>query len=517
MTQRTASSLDGFWVGGFDAAEGWMVMYVVVQSADGTTSSTVDLPLLGVKELIPDKLTIGENQVGFVIDIAGQETIFDAEITEGAIVGQAKNKTTSSQFQLVRASGSPSEFPPEHMGIYELASGHDIFIGNITGAFDAAYHDFKTGRISVIFPNSSNTYFAGQELLIPFPTDVQIRFILSEDGRATALQWLEKGQPPIMASKVDFVYENAEFNNGKVQLAGTIVFPTGVGPHPGIVVVHGSGPQTRHMVRLYAESLARRGIATLMYDKRGTGQSSGHWESDYEDLAEDALAGVKLLQAHPDVYSHQIGLCGASQAGWIIPIAVARSVDVAFAVLLVSPAVSIARQNTLNVEYSMRASGYSEDDIYEAVAHVDLFNQVICTGGKWEEFQHSLERGRRSSWAKYAWSLERPRTAEEAAGSRAQMERNPLPTLQQVTCPILAIFGGSDTVVPYKENMARMKEALQQSRYADFTFHVLPRSMHIFTRSESGADADIPHTTHWLPEHLDIIADWILARTRDTQ
>lgn len=517
MTHRTASSFDGFWVGGFDAAAEWMVMYVVFQSADGTISSTVDLPLLGVKELMPNQLTIDENRIRFVLDIAGQETIFDAEMIDDAIVGKVKNKTTSSHFRLIPAANPPSQFPPEQMGIYEVAAGHDIFIGNIVGAFEAAYHDFKTGRISVIFPSSSNTYFAGQELLIPFPTHIHIRFIHHEDGKATALEWQEKGQPPLMASKVDFVYENVEFNNDDVRLAGTIVLPPGIGPHPGVIIVHGSGPQTRHMVRLYAESFARRGIATLIYDKQGTGQSSGHWESDYEDLAEDALAGVKLLQAHPDVHSQQIGLCGASQAGWIIPIAAARSEDVAFVVLLVSPAVSIARQNTLNVEYSMRASGYPEDDIDEAVAHIDLFNQVICTGRKWEEFQHSLEQGRRSSWAKYAWSLERPRTAEEAASSRIQMERDPLPTLQQVTCPILAIFGGSDTVVPYKENMALMKEALQQCGHEDFTVHVLPSSTHIFTRSESGADADIPHTTHWLPEHLDIVADWILARTTAIQ
>lgn len=494
-----------------------MVMYVVFQSAGSTISSTVDLPLLGMKGLIPDKLTIDKYRLSFVLDIAGQETRLDAEITDDSIVGQAQNKTTVSPFQLVRASSPPSEFPPEQMGIYELATGHDLFIGNITGAFDVAYHDFKTGRISVIFPSVSNTYFAGQELLIPFPTDIQIRFVFSEESKASALQWLEKGQPPITASKVDFVYENVEFASGNVQLAGTIVLPISAGPHPGVVVVHGSGPQTRHMVRLYAESLARRGIATLIYDKRGTGQSSGHWESDYENLAEDALAGVKLLQAHPNVHSHQIGLCGASQAGWIIPLAAARSEAVAFAVLLVSPAVSIARQNTLNVEYSMRASGYSEDDIHEAVAHVDLFNQVICTGGKWKEFQHSLARGRSSSWAKYAWSLAQPPMPEQVASIQAEMERDPLSTLQQVTCPLLAIFGGSDTVVPHKENMALMQAALQQSGHQNFTFHVLPSSTHIFTRSESGADADFPHTTHWLPVHLDIIADWILVRTIATQ
>lgn len=93
------------------------------------------------------------------------------------------------------------------------------------------------------------------------------------------------------------------------------------------------------------------------------------------------------------------------------------------------------------------------------------------------------------------------------------MLNDPLPILQKVTCPILAIFGEADTVVPYEENRALMEEALQTSGHDDFTVHVLPKCSHIFLESETGADAEFPMTTHWLPQHIELITEWVKVLT----
>jgi hypothetical protein len=63
---------------------------------------------------------------------------------------------------------------------------------------------------------------------------------------------------------------------------GTLVRPVGPGPFPAVVMVAGSGPTDRDWnspllpgtngsARLLAEALARAGIASLRYDKRGSG------------------------------------------------------------------------------------------------------------------------------------------------------------------------------------------------------------------------------------------------------
>jgi len=49
--------------------------------------------------------------------------------------------------------------------------------------------------------------------------------------------------------------------SGSVVLAGTLLLPPTPGPHPGVVIVHGSGSQTRDAYRAIASAFARRGIA----------------------------------------------------------------------------------------------------------------------------------------------------------------------------------------------------------------------------------------------------------------
>lgn len=82
-----------------------------------------------------------------------------------------------------------------------------------------------------------------------------------------------------------FSYREKEvrFSNGEITLSGTVYLPSKTGPHPAVVFIHGDGPDIREGYRFFAELFARRGIAALIYDKRGTGASTGDWQS--HDLA----------------------------------------------------------------------------------------------------------------------------------------------------------------------------------------------------------------------------------------
>ena len=54
-------------------------------------------------------------------------------------------------------------------------------------------------------------------------------------------------------------------------LAGTLLVPARPGPHPAVVMIHGSGAATRDALWPWADMYARAGIAVLIHDKRGTG------------------------------------------------------------------------------------------------------------------------------------------------------------------------------------------------------------------------------------------------------
>ena len=68
-----------------------------------------------------------------------------------------------------------------------------------------------------------------------------------------------------------------EFTNGAATLRGSLMIPDGDGPFPALVFVHGSGDGPRSDFRIFAEQFARAGIASLIYDKRGSGESTGSW------------------------------------------------------------------------------------------------------------------------------------------------------------------------------------------------------------------------------------------------
>jgi pimeloyl-ACP methyl ester carboxylesterase len=91
------------------------------------------------------------------------------------------------------------------------------------------------------------------------------------------------------------------------------------------------------------------GLAVLSYDKRGVGASSGVYEQRGGDgaeatlrrLAGDAARAFDALSATSGVDRERLGLFGASQAGWVIPLAAELTrTPPKFHVILSGPAVS---------------------------------------------------------------------------------------------------------------------------------------------------------------------------------
>jgi len=144
-------------------------------------------------------------------------------------------------------------------------------------------------------------------------------------------------------------HEEVRIRSGDVELAATISSPRwGSGPFPALVSVHGSGPRRRQDYSGDWRRLVPHGIVVLTYDKRGVGESSGRFEEvrtasseeDLRTLATDARACLDFLVRQPRVEPRRVGFFGASQAGWIIPLASDGRADVAFNIILAGAATS---------------------------------------------------------------------------------------------------------------------------------------------------------------------------------
>ena len=126
---------------------------------------------------------------------------------------------------------------------------------------------------------------------------------------------------------------DAAFNDGAVKLSGELLMPESSGRHPAVLFLHGSGPEGRWASRYLARKFAEQGFVGLVYDKRSVGGSSGDWQSaSFEDLADDAAAGVRFLAAQPEVDPTHIGVYGHSQGGTIAPLVAVRAGNLNFVI-----------------------------------------------------------------------------------------------------------------------------------------------------------------------------------------
>jgi hypothetical protein len=123
------------------------------------------------------------------------------------------------------------------------------------------------------------------------------------------------GEPaPITITDVTFV------GSGGVILHGLVVAPTPSGKRrPALVMLEGAGNRGRHELQPAAEVFARRGVITLIYDKRKVGYSL--LRRDYGLLAADAIAAVALLATRPDVDPSRLGLWAQSEGAYVAPLA----------------------------------------------------------------------------------------------------------------------------------------------------------------------------------------------------
>ncbi|MDX1622884.1 MAG: alpha/beta fold hydrolase [Gemmatimonadota bacterium] len=324
------------------------------------------------------------------------------------------------------------------------------------------FTDFSDGWRGVVEPGRGDTL-----RIVPHEgpaPEARPRIVLGEDttGRRTVSLHLED-RPTRVGRKLALRVEPVTFSSGALELAGEIVLSGETGGRPGVVFVHGSGPATRNDYREWSWYFAANDVATLIYDKRGAGDSEGDWrEAKFPDLARDAIAAVRRLRAHPGVDPGRVGLSGGSQGAWVAPIAARMDEEIRFLVPTGGGPITPAEQEIYRRARVVQDAGHPAETVDVSREVVTLYFDYLGSGGEDEELAARVSEAWRRYGAEEWFPLldlpaSDPTVEEWPEGRRRFAEElffDPAPSVRAISLPTLAILAGEDQGFPTRRTAA---------------------------------------------------------------
>jgi uncharacterized protein len=316
--------------------------------------------------------------------------------------------------------------------------------------------------------------------------------------------WCVPGTPAVTSQEI-------RFTNAGATLSGTVYLPA-TGDHlPAVVVLHHASAATRTaaLYRHLREGLPAMGFAVLIYDRRGSGQSSGNLQSaDYETLADDAVAAQHALGKLARIDPARIGFWGLSQGGWLAVLAAGRSPDSAFAISVSAPLVTADQQMRFATRNLLTLRGYSADDVKEMLEARSAWMGYLHGTNSRVTAADALTKAQSRPW----FSLTYMPTAAQLSNNpvlRKKMDDDPVAAVLAAKVPLLFIYGGADPWVPVAESMGRLEKLRAQRDIECWTIANASHEM-MFPAKET-MDND-PNSAPQAPGYFMILGSWLARR-----
>lgn len=260
--------------------------------------------------------------------------------------------------------------------------------------------------------------------------------------------------------------------------AGTLVYPEGYKEGdkvPVLIMVTGSGAENRdeevfdHKPFLViADYLARHGIASLRFDDRGVGKSTGSMEgATTKDFADDVLAGIEMLRGLKQF--SKVGVLGHSEGG--------------------SVAFMLGAKQKVDFIISMAGVGAKGDTALTAQANRTYELMGVPMQVNVAQYRAQVAQ-LNSPWLNYF------------------LDYDPIPDIQGTRCPVFAINGDKDVQVVSSLNLKGIEKALSKNKKN--LLKEYPGLNHLFQHCTTGLPTEYAGIEETISEEvLGDIATWI--------
>jgi len=338
-------------------------------------------------------------------------------------------------------------------------------------------------------------------------TAVDVQVVFNSEGLISGLNFSPqevKYHPPAYVDEATFHEIEVTTGSGEWALPGTLTIPEGSGPFPGVVLVHGSGPNDRDetvgankVFRDLAWGFASQGIVVLRYEKRTkeharkfTPEVIAHLTTK-EEVIDDTIMAIHLMRERDEINPEQVFMLGHSLGATLAPRIGQQESKLAGLIIMAG----ITR--TL------------EDTI------LDQFTYIYSLNGKLSEDQKAELKVLKEKVAR----VKDPELSDQVSPQELPLgvspaywldlrDYNPAEVAKTLHMPMLVLQGDRDYQVLATKDFEGWKRVLEPRE--DVSFKLYPKLNHLFIEGEGmSTPQEYGIEGHVSPDVIGDIVSWI--------